>query len=171
LPAVAGELAVRLHDRDSAVVSADGHSGPMWERLESQIKWYDANARSNQVWFKGLKVAQIAFAAAIPVTAAAGASATVAGAMGALIVILEALQQLFQFQPNWTTYRSTCEALKREKFLFLAHAGDYADRANGEQLLAMRVETLVSDETSKWAAAQQEQIVQDGDRAGHSRVG
>lgn len=133
--------------------------GVVWERLESQLSWYDGNARSNQFWFKALKVVQIALAAAIPVTAAAGASATVAGAMGALIVIVEALQQLFQFQPNWTSYRSTCEALKREKYLFLAHAGDYSGLADGEQLLAMRVEALVSDETSKWAMAQQEQTV------------
>jgi hypothetical protein len=142
--------------------------GSVWERLESQVRWYDDSARSNQLWFKALKVVQIAVAAAIPVTAAAGASAAVAGAMGALIVVLEGAQQLFQFQPNWASYRSTCEALKREKFLFLARAADYADRADAEQLLAVRVEALVSDETSKWAA-QQEQIAQGGDRTGQSR--
>ena len=134
--------------------------GPVWERLESQIKWYDENAASNQAWFKGLKVVQIAVAAAIPVTAAAGASAAVAGAMGALIVVFEGLQQLFQFQPNWTSYRATCEALKREKHLFLAQAGAYADRERRDRLLAVRVEALVSDETSEWVGAQKQQIAQ-----------
>jgi hypothetical protein len=130
--------------------------GPAWERLESQIEWYDSRARANQLWFKGLKVAQIAIAAAIPVVAAAGGSATIAGAMGAAIVVFEGLQQLFQFQPNWTSYRSTCEALKREKHLLLADAGDYAGRPDAQRLLAMRVESLVSDETSQWASTQKE---------------
>jgi hypothetical protein len=147
---------------DIPPVSDEERSGPTWERLESQIKWYDENAASNQAWFKWLKVLQIALAAAIPATVAAGASAAVAGVMGALIVVVEGTQQLFQFQPNWTSYRSTCEALKREKYLFLAGAGDYARRPEAEHLLAMRVETLVSDETAKWTAAQQEQVEQAG---------
>ena len=53
-------------------------------------------------------------------------------ALGALIVVLEGVQQLNQYQQNWSAYRSTCEALKHEKYLFLAHAGPYAgseDRA------------------------------------------
>lgn len=127
---------------------------PVWDRLESQITWYETRARTSQWWFKLLKVGQIVVAAAIPVVAAAGASATVAGAMGAAVVVLEGLQQLFQFQQNWTSYRSTSEALKHEKFLFLAGAVPYGS-TNRDQLLAARVEALVSDETSAWRAQQQ----------------
>lgn len=36
------------------------------------------------------------------------------------------MQQLFQFQQNWITYRATAEALKHEQFLFLSEAGPYA---------------------------------------------
>jgi hypothetical protein len=139
--------------------------GPVWTRLESQIDWYDTRARSNQLWFKGLKVLQIVVAAAIPVVAAAGGSATLAGAMGAVIVVFEGLQQLFQFQQNWTSYRSTCEALRHEKHLFLVGAGVYGVPSDRERLLAVRVEGLVSDETSQWAAAQQK-LARVGDRTG-----
>jgi hypothetical protein len=133
----------------------NGDESVTWKRLESQIEWYDGRARSNQIWFKVLKVGQLVLAAAIPAAAAAGARVAVAGVMGALVVVLEGVQQLFQFQPNWASYRATCESLKREKFLFLASAGDYA-REDRERRLALRVEALVSDETSQWTAAQQE---------------
>jgi hypothetical protein len=50
------------------------------------------------------------------------------------------------------TYRSTCEALKHEKHLWLAKAGPYLEAANPEALLAERVEALISREHAKWVA-------------------
>ena len=68
---------------------------------------------------------------------------------------MEGFQQLNQYQQNWTTYRSTCEALKHEKFLYLSKAGSYATAANPKVMLAERVESLVSQEQSKWMQTQQ----------------
>lgn len=127
-----------------------------WERLDEQIAWYDRRSAHGKRWYQRLKVAQIVIAAAIPVAAAAGAPAAAAGAMGALIVVLESLQQLFQYQQNWTAYRSTCEALRHEKFLYLARAGPYADAARPMALLAERVEGLVSQEHAAWVSEQRE---------------
>lgn len=124
------------------------------ERLEDQLNWYEARSRRHALWYQSLKVAQIVIAAAIPTAAAAGASVAVAGALGAVIVVLEGLQQLFQFQQNWIAYRSVAEALKHEKFLYLASAGPYARSERPDATLAERVEALVSQETLKWAEAQ-----------------
>ena len=132
------------------------NESPTWERLESQIGWYDVHAKSSQRWFKGLKTLELVVAAAIPVTAGIGADAAVGGVLGAVVVILEGLQQLFRFQTDWTNYRGTCEALKREKYLYLAGAGVYAEPAERERALALQVEALVSDETTRWVAAQHE---------------
>ena len=93
-------------------------------------------------------------AAAIPVVAGAGASAWITGSFGASIVVLEGFQQLFQFQQNWIGYRSTAEALKHEKFLYLMRAGPYRDSTAADGVLAERVEGLVSQEHSAWSAAQ-----------------
>jgi hypothetical protein len=128
--------------------------GPAWERLEDQLRWYEGKSRHHVTWYQSLKVAQIVIAAAIPAAVAAGASAAVAGALGAVIVVLEGLQQLFQFQQNWISYRSTAEALKHEKFLYLASAGPYREAEWPEAILAERVENLVSQETVAWADAQ-----------------
>jgi Protein of unknown function (DUF4231) len=128
-----------------------------WDRLEGQIKWYGSHARSNKRWYMRIKVAQIVSAAIIPVIAAADLPTWIAGALGALVVVLESIQQLFQFHSNWTTYRSTAEALKHEKFLFIANAGAYATAKDPASLLAERIEGRVSQEHAAWASEQQHQ--------------
>jgi len=129
-------------------------SSASWQRLEEQIKWYSHGARRNKRWYMRIKVVQIVSAAAIPVLAATSLPTWVAGALGASIVVLESIQQLFQFHSNWTHYRSTSESLKHEKYLYLAHAGSYATAPNPEALLAERIESRVSQEHSAWASEQ-----------------
>jgi hypothetical protein len=136
--------------------AAGAERSPAWPRLQEQIKWYGEKSRDNQRWFKALKICQIVTAAAIPVAAGASAPAWLVGGAGALIVVLEGLQQLQQYQQNWTSYRSTCEQLKHEKFLFLAHAGPYAEDPDPEALLAERVEGLVSQEHAAWVSSREQ---------------
>lgn len=131
---------------------------PTWERLEDQIAWYDGRAQHNQRWFKGVKVCELVVAAAIPVGAAAGLSAPAVGGGGAVVVVLEGLQQLQQYHENWINYRSVSEQLKHEKFLYLAGARPYAGVAEPERLLAERVEGLVSQENATWLAHREEQL-------------
>jgi hypothetical protein len=123
-------------------------------RLVDQINWYDDKSRIAQRWFKGLKVLTIVPAAVVPLAAVLVWHPVVVGAIGILIIIAEGIQQLNQYQHNWITYRATCEALKHEKFLFLAKAGPYGSADNPSKLLAERVESLVSQGngcgSSKW---------------------
>jgi len=123
-----------------------------WTRLQDQIAWYDAKSRFNQQWFKRLKICQIVTAAAIPVAAGVSAPAWLLGGGGAFIVVLEGLQQLHQYQQNWTTYRTTCERLRHEQYLFMEVAGPYEGAARPEALLAERVEGLVSQEHATWVS-------------------
>jgi hypothetical protein len=143
-----------IASRQSVGVSTE--ESPAQERVRDQIEWYDAKSQLNQRWFKLLKICQIVTAALIPVAAGVSAPVWLIGGAGALIVVLEGLQQLQQYQQNWTTYRATCERLKHEKFLFMAHAGPYAAAADPDALLAERVESLVSQEHAAWVSQQQE---------------
>jgi hypothetical protein len=127
---------------------------PTLERLEDQIAWYDRKSGYNQRTFKWFKVVEIASAALIPFCAGVHAPAILTGGLGALIAVLEGLEHLNQYQHNWITYRSTCESLKHEKYLYLGKAGPYAGAENPHTLLAERVESLVSQEHAKWAAGQ-----------------
>jgi hypothetical protein len=131
-------------------------SGPTGARLEDQIEWYDRKSRTSQRRFKLLKGAQLAAAAALPVTAPFAVHAAIPAALGAAIIVLEGFQQLNQYQQNWSAYRSTCEALKHEKYLYLGEAGPYANVEGRTSLLADRIEGLISQEHAKWVSAREE---------------
>jgi uncharacterized protein DUF4231 len=130
---------------------------PTLARLDDQIAWYDSKSAYNQRLFKWLKGLVIVSGALAPLSAAVGAAAWVPGVLGAVVVVVEGLQQLNQYQQLWTSYRSTAEALKHEKYLFLGHASPYNGEGEQLPLLAERVEELVSREHAKWVGARAEQ--------------
>lgn len=82
-------------------------------------------------------------------------SGSCCGGLAAVIVVLEGVQHLYQFQEHWITYRSTAEALKHERYLYLAKAGPYLGRAgtgswsNGSRASSPK-------EHAKWTASHQE---------------
>src|ERR1041385_957903 len=120
-------------------------------RLEDQIDWYDRKSGENQRAYKRIKTAEIIAAALIPFAGAFKAVTWIdvtfiSGTLGVIITIFEGLLHLNQYQKNWTDYRSTCEALRHEKFCYIASAADYAKADDARALLAERVESLVSQE-------------------------
>jgi hypothetical protein len=125
---------------------------PILQRLEDQIAWYDRKSQSNQHTFKRIKMVEIVAAAMIPFLAALSfpGVAYLTGAMGMLITVLEGMLHLNQYQQNWTTYRSTCETLRHEKFTFLGGAPPYQNVSDPRALLAQRIESVVSQENSQW---------------------
>src|SRR5437763_7436656 len=131
---------------------------PVIDRLEDQIGWYDRKSSSNQRIYKRIKVTEIVAAAVIPFLPALPLMHVewIGGGLGVVITVLEGLLHLNQYQQNWIAYRSTCESLKHEKYVYIAKASPYGGVADARALLAERVESLVSQEHAKWASAQQE---------------
>jgi hypothetical protein len=132
---------------------------PIMERLEDQICWYDRKSLTNQRYFKRLKIIEIVAAATIPFLSAFSFSRMmwVTGGLGVLITVLEGMLHLNQYQQNWIAYRSTCESLKHEKYVYLGKASPYASAVDPHALLAERIESLVSQEHAKWASVQQQE--------------
>lgn len=124
------------------------------DRLDDQITWYDAKSQSAQQHFKQLRRAEIICAALVPFLAGFAGSyaaiAAVVGLLGAVIVVLAAFQSLGQYQENWIDYRTTCESLKHEKYLFLTRAAPYA-ADDAFPLLVERIENLISKENNTWS--------------------
>jgi Protein of unknown function (DUF4231) len=154
------------------------NSDPIMERLEDQISWYAQSSSRNKLWYRWTKITEIIAAACIPFmsTFPWGHVAWITGGLGVLITILEGLQHLNQSQQNWINYRSTSEALKHEKYLYLAHAGPYAAAAEPHSLLAERIESLISQESAKWNSIQQEEravksVAAGGDSAAAAKAG
>ncbi len=128
------------------------------ERLEDQLNWYDTKSAGNGRIFKGLKIGTMVISLSIPLFAALSSRsvllgsvvALVTGALGATIAVLEGIQQIGKYQQNWITYRTTAEALKREKYLFLSEAAHYRGAEDLRALLAERVEAIISQEHLQW---------------------
>jgi len=146
-----------MPETTTPVPGADSLNDPVMGRLEDQIQWYDRKSRSAQRIFKRIKVVEILAAAMIPFLAGVSFAhdKLVTAALGVLITILEGILHLNQYQQLWSTYRSTCEALKHEKYAYLGKAGPYAGAADPRMLLADRVEALVSQEHAQWSSLQQ----------------
>lgn len=130
---------------------------PILARLDDQIAWYSRASTRNRRGHWTLRLTSLTMAAAVPITATLQQSSAVPALLGAGIVVAEGAHELFRLQQNWTSFRATAEALKHEKYLYLAAAGPYRALKNPRSLLAERVEALVSSETAQWVAIQQSQ--------------
>ena len=137
-----------------ATTSDEPDSGYL--RLEQQIRWYDQKSGNAQRLFKWGKYLVIVASAAIPIAALLDYKVLTA-ILGGFIAVCEAAQHINQWQHNWITYRSTCEALRHEKYTFIERADPYDNLVAEEarKLLVERTESLISTEHSKWIASQE----------------
>lgn len=124
------------------------------ERLEGQIDWYDRKSQRNQKWFKFLRVTEIICAAVIPFIAGMFGDIIYGqisiGILGVIIAISAGLSSLNKHQEIWLTYRTTCETLIHEKFLFLTACKPY-DCDCAFTTFVERIEGLISKENSQWS--------------------
>jgi Protein of unknown function (DUF4231) len=127
---------------------------PVIARLENQIDWYERQSRRDRKLYAVLKGWSILASTVVPLLATFGLKdSRMLASVTATIAVSEAIQQFNQYQANWLLYRSTCEALKREKYLYLASAGPYAESERPKEvLLAERVESLLYEENRQWWA-------------------
>jgi hypothetical protein len=125
----------------------------MKERVEDQITWYNNKSKHNQRIFKRLRIIEIIAAALVPVLAGFVSKFDrleyVIALLGIVVVVVAGILSLYRFQEIWTEYRTTCESLKHEKFLFLTGAEPY-NVAEPFGLFVNRVESLISKENTQW---------------------
>jgi hypothetical protein len=119
------------------------------------LAWYDSKSISAQRAYKLLKLVEIVTAASVPALIGLGVPSAIPVALSAAVVVFEGVEHLYQFQSNWITYRSTAEALKHERYLYLVAAGPYADK-NRHRVLAERIEGLISQEHAKWTESRRQ---------------
>ena len=122
-------------------------------RLDDQINWYDRKSSQNQKTYKRLQFILIISAASVPFISGYVDNLSylqyLLGGIGVLIAAVTGLLSLYKFQEIWTTYRTTCESLRREKFLYLTKTDPYIEK-NAFNLLVQRVEALLAKENSSW---------------------
>lgn len=132
------------------------------ERLKDQIDWYDRKSQFNQRWYKRLQVVQIAAAAAIPflvgVLPEEGLLVKIiVGGLGLGVAVAAGVQMLYRFQEHWVEYRTVCESLKHEQFLYLTGTPPYDNADEAFHKLVLHVERHISQEHSRWIAEMRDQ--------------
>lgn len=126
------------------------------DRVNDQIKWYDSKSIKTQRKYKIYKGITIITSAFIPILSftnipGQGTQYLVAF-LGAIITISEGFISLNKYSENWIRYRSICETLKQEKFMYLNESGVYSEEDSNFSFFVERIETIISQENVNWAS-------------------
>lgn len=124
------------------------------ERLEDQISWYDNKSIKCQKNFKVIKSTVIILSASIPFLVGFISDfklfEVIVSFIGVVIVVMEGWLSLAKYHENWIEYRSICETLKHEKYMYLTKTGVY-ETEQPFKMLVERVENIISNENVNWA--------------------
>ncbi len=125
------------------------------ERLEDQIIWYNKKSRFNKRIYLILSTIGIVAASSIPflvsyVTEKNPEFKIVVGILGVFIAIITGAIALFKCQELWIEYRTTCELLNQQRYLFETGTKPY-DGDDAFHILVENVEYIISKELSRWS--------------------
>lgn len=127
------------------------------DRVDQQIGWYESKSKYNQYCFKALRSIEIIAAAVIPFIAGYSDSIPcgniIIGLLGVVIAICAGVSVLNKYQENWLTYRTTCETLKYEKYLFLTGSQPYGNGSDSFNAFVTCIERHISKENAQWASS------------------
>ncbi len=124
------------------------------ERVDGQISWMEQKALNNQKAYKRLRIVSLIASVLIPLLAGYaekfGTSLTISiGALGAVVAICQGLLAINRNHENWTEYRITAEALKREKLYYETKTMPY-ESENRFGVFVENIEKLLSGENKNW---------------------
>lgn len=70
--------------------------------------------------------------------------------LGVVITISEGFANFNKYSENWIEYRTVCETLRHEKYMYLSKSGVYLD--GNFSFFVERVESVISQENVNWAS-------------------
>jgi hypothetical protein len=123
----------------------------LWQELTAQFGWYDKAATRNRLAYQSLKLTAMVAGAAVTVLAALSAPAGLTASLAGVIVVLEGAQQMFQFHPNWITYRGTAETLRHHAFRYVAEVTPFDDPVTRRDRLAAALQDATARESVTWS--------------------
>ena len=125
-------------------------NSPSWLAFKSQFGDYNQQAQRCRLAHQCTRATSLVSGAAVTVCAGIGAWTWVTACLGALIVVLEGLQQLFRWHDNWIEYRQAAEAMRQDAMDFLAAVGSYSG-ADRLVVLAAARRRIALSENGSWA--------------------
>ncbi|EWT00247.1 hypothetical protein N865_16680 [Intrasporangium oryzae NRRL B-24470] len=122
----------------------------VWLAFQSQFAFFSKGSRRNRVAYQSSKVATIVIAAAVTICAALDVRPWVTASLGGLVVVIQGLQQLFQWQLNWVTDRQSSETMRQHGLAYAAMMDPY-DGPDRRDRLSKLMRDIALRENRSWA--------------------
>ena len=122
----------------------------LWQELVAVFGWYDSAATRSRLLYQGLKLTAITLGAVVTVLAATGAPSALTASLAGSVVVMEGAQQMFQFHPNWISYRESAEKLRHQAFRYVAGVSPFDDPATRRARLAASLRDATTKESATW---------------------
>jgi hypothetical protein len=124
-------------------------------RLKNSFKYYSEHAGASRRRHQILEVALLAAASSIPVTAlTVPGNGVVTAIIGAVVVVLAGLRQIFHWNENFMRFTQACQALQAERWRYELELAPYDDPNSREKILIDAVIRIETDETGSWIEIQ-----------------
>src|SRR5664280_2537812 len=117
------KLDLREHWVKNRSTRQDGQELPA--SVVARWSFFACQARRSKNGYFLLECLALGLAAAVPVSAALGASVRLPAVLGAGVVVTNGLRQIFRFHEEWISSAGTRYAIEREIVLFLWDSGPY----------------------------------------------
>ncbi len=125
------------------------------ERVDDQINWYDQKSIEEQKRYKKYSYLILGASSLIPLVTIFTIEniwyRVIVCLLGIATSVSQGIINLNDYNENWIEYRTVCETLKKEKYMYLSKAGVYSSDESRFQYFVERVESIISQENVNWA--------------------
>jgi hypothetical protein len=122
------------------------------QELERSIRWYSENGGRTRLCHQILEVALLVVGSSIAVVAlAVPGNGLPTAVLGAVVVILTGLRQVFHWHENYVRFTNACLALKAERRRYSAGKKPYDDESTRDKVLVEAINRVETEETQGWS--------------------
>ncbi len=120
-------------------------------RWQSQKNYYSKNSGKNKKQYQQIQLTIGAGAIIVPLLLGIpDIPKWVPAIISAMVAVLAATENVYQFGDNWRNFRQASESLKRERALFDAEAGPYRISKDPFRRFVERCEDVIAAETGQY---------------------
>lgn len=149
--------------QEAPMVSTAGEKSYIERRLDYQADWHSKKATKSKRNFHRTELITLIAGALIPIVNVIEWSSpswpkVLTTLLASIVMVTVGISKLYKFHETWLNYRTVAEQLEGEKELYLHRAGNYAkdETRTSDQLLAERVENILSTQTSNYISTQKQ---------------
>jgi hypothetical protein len=118
---------------------------------DESYDWYRSHAIRSRRSYRLSEILFLAFSTAIPVSAVAWPEkALIPAILGAALVLLTGLRNLYHWHENYVRFSRAREAVDAERRMFLTAAEPYADPKAKDQNLVAAITRIEQQEMGQW---------------------